>query len=110
MGIHRVYTETGRLRLFLYLFVATASHGFLDALTDGGLGVAFFSPFDNHRYFFPWRPIRVSPIAASRFFTARGVAVLQSEMLWIWLPTMVFVLLMMAWPRARAPKTGFSGP
>jgi inner membrane protein len=29
--------------LWLYLFVATASHGCLDALTDGGFGVAFFS-------------------------------------------------------------------
>src|ERR1700760_1766773 len=53
VAIHRVYTETPRLRLFLCLFVAAASHGFLDALTDGGLGVAFFSPFDNHRYFLP---------------------------------------------------------
>ena len=108
VAIHWVYAETRRLRLFLYLFVATASHGFLDALTDGGLGVAFFSPFDNRRYFFPWRPIRVSPIGASRFFTGRGVAVLQSEVLWIWLPTMLFVLLMMAWGRAGASKAASS--
>ena len=27
----------------------------------GGLGVAFFSPFSNARYFLPWRPIRVAP-------------------------------------------------
>ena len=39
----------------LYLFLSTASHGVLDALTDGGLGVAFFSPFDQTRYFFPFR-------------------------------------------------------
>jgi hypothetical protein len=26
-------------------------------MTNGGLGVAFFSPFDNGRYFLPWRPI-----------------------------------------------------
>jgi len=35
--------------LFAYLFLATASHGVLDAMTNGGLGVAFFSPFDNRR-------------------------------------------------------------
>ena len=39
-----------------------ASHGVLDALTDGGPGVAFLAPFDDTRYFFPWRPIRVSPL------------------------------------------------
>ena len=28
--------------LFLYFFLCTASHGVLDAMTNGGLGVAFF--------------------------------------------------------------------
>ncbi|HTT32979.1 MAG TPA: metal-dependent hydrolase [Methylomirabilota bacterium] len=69
-----------------YLFLATASHGFLDAMTDGGLGIAFFSPFDNDRYFLPWRPIHVAPIGISRFFTTRGLAVMRSEFLWIWVP------------------------
>ena len=70
----------------MYLFIATASHGLLDAMTDGGLGVAFFSPLDNSRYFLPWRPIRVSPIGITPFFTARGLAVLKSEFVWIWIP------------------------
>jgi inner membrane protein len=82
-----------------YLFLATASHGFLDAMTDGGLGVAFFSPFDNHRYFFPWRPIRVSPIGIGRFFSPRGLDVLQSELLWIWLPAGLLALLAWLWRR-----------
>jgi len=73
-------------RVWLYLFLATASHGVLDAFTDGGLGVAFFAPLDESRYFFPVRPIRVSPIDATRFFAVRGLAVLASEMMWIWLP------------------------
>ena len=30
-----------RRRLWLYLFLATASHGVLDGMTDGGIGVAF---------------------------------------------------------------------
>lgn len=77
----------------LYFFLATASHGLLDAMTDGGLGIAFFAPFDNHRYFFPWTPIRVSPIGVGRFFGARGLAVLQSEFLWIWLPTILLAVL-----------------
>jgi inner membrane protein len=69
-----------------FLFLSTLSHGILDALTSGGLGVAFFAPFDNSRYFFPWRPIRVSPISVSRFFSATGVHVLRSELQWIWIP------------------------
>ena len=80
-----------RLLLWSYLFVTTASHGFLDAMTDGGLGVAFFAPFDNTRYFFPWTPIRVSPIGIGRFFSSRGLFVLRSELLWVWLPTLVVV-------------------
>jgi inner membrane protein len=80
----------GRFTLFGYLFLATASHGVLDAITNGGLGVAFFSPFDNTRYFLPWRPVRVSPIGITRFFTPRSFAILQSELLWIWVPAILF--------------------
>jgi inner membrane protein len=82
-----------RSPIWLYFFLAAASHGLLDAMTDGGLGVAFFSPFDNRRYFLPWTPIRVSPIGINRFFTARGLAVLQTEVIWIWIPTAILVVL-----------------
>src|SRR3954454_6190253 len=73
-------------RLTLLFFVITASHPLLDAMTNGGLGVAFFSPFDNTRYFFPWRPIEVSPISISRFFEEGGGLVLRTEFKYIWLP------------------------
>src|SRR5260370_15714129 len=92
-GFWRGLPSMGRIPLWSYLFLAAANHGFLDAMTDGGLGVAFFSPFDNHRYFLPWTPIRVSPIGVWRFFTDRGLAVLQSEILWIWLPAALLALL-----------------
>ena len=74
---------------WLYLFLAAASHGLLDALTDGGLGIAFFSPFDATRYFFPWSPIAVSPIGTA-FFSADGLSALLSEVRWVWLPSIVF--------------------
>ncbi len=77
------------------LYLWAASHALLDAMTDGGLGVAFFSPFDNHRYFLPWRPIHVSPIVFERFFTTRGLLVIENELLWIWLP--VALLMAGAW-------------
>ena len=44
--------------LCLHFFLVTASHGVLDAMTNGGRGVAFFAPFDETRYFFPWRPVQ----------------------------------------------------
>jgi inner membrane protein len=68
-----------------FLFFAVASHGLLDAMTSGGHGVAFFAPFDDTRYFFPWRPILVSPIGAS-FFSGRGLETLGSELLLVWVP------------------------
>lgn len=44
--------------LWSYFFMATASHSLLDAMTTGGEGVAFFSPFDNGRYFYPGDPLK----------------------------------------------------
>ena len=81
-----------RAAVWWFLFLCTASHGVLDAATDGGLGVAFFSPFSNKRYFWPWRPIRVAPIGLTRIFSERGMAVLQTELVWIWLPCAVLML------------------
>jgi inner membrane protein len=73
-------------KLWLYFSIVTASHGFLDAMTDGGLGIAFFSPFVMTRYFLPWTPVRVSPIGIVQFFSAWGVAALVTEIAYIWIP------------------------
>ena len=35
-------------------FLATLSHGVLDAFTNGGLGVGFLIPLSAERFFFPW--------------------------------------------------------
>jgi len=53
-------------------FLVTVSHGILDAMTNGGLGVAFFSPFDTERYFFPWRAL--STVYAAVTCLKRSVA------------------------------------
>ena len=81
-----------RLTVWLFLALATASHGVLDAMNNAALGVAFFAPFDATRYFLPWRPIPVSPFAF-RFFSARGWMVFQAELLMIWLPTAGIAML-----------------
>ena len=82
---------------WLYLFLATASHGLLDCLTNGGLGVALFSPFDAHRYFFAFRPIEVSPLGVRAFFSERGVEILLSELVWVWLPCAILASLLIGW-------------
>ena len=79
--------------VWLYLFLCAASHGLLDAFTDGGLGVAFFAPFDDTRYFFPWQPIEVSPIGLSRFLSPRALDVLRSELCWVVAPSFLLYLL-----------------
>lgn len=68
----------------LFLTIVTASHGFFDALTSGGLGVAFFAPFDDTRYFLPWRPIPVSPLSLSGLLSPRGWRVIKWESLLFW--------------------------
>lgn len=82
--------------LALLLFFVTDTHGLLDAMTDGGLGIAFFSPFNLQRYFLPWRPIHVSPIGVGRFFSARGLRILWSEIVWVWLPILAIWTLVKA--------------
>ncbi|HYL99362.1 MAG TPA: metal-dependent hydrolase [Blastocatellia bacterium] len=81
------------IALFIYLFLSAASHGFLDSFTNGGLGVAFFAPFSDARYFMPWTPIEVSPIGAARFFSSRGVQIIKSEILWVWVPCLTVAVL-----------------
>ncbi|MEM7351282.1 MAG: metal-dependent hydrolase [Acidobacteriota bacterium] len=90
--------------LVAYFSIVTASHGVLDALTNGGLGVAFFSPLDPTRYFFPWRPIQVSPIGVGSFFSEWGLRVILSELVWIGLPCLV-VLLALRIEKALRPQS-----
>ena len=85
--------STAWLMLFLVFFAAGASHGILDAMTDRGKGVAFFAPFYNERYFFPFRPIRTSPISITRFFTSHGWEVIKNEFVWIWIPSFIIMAL-----------------
>ncbi len=83
-----------RTRFGVYLALATASHGLLDALTTYDMGVAFLSPISAHRYVPPWRPIT-------------GPSV---ELWLVLLPSFVILCLVLhlrgvtlAWPRRKAP-------
>ena len=96
----KLWDRSGIL-LSIYFFIATASHGLLDAMTTGGAGVAFFAPFENGRHFLPWRFIQVSPIGAGNFFSEWGLRVLKSEFVWVMLPSFIFALVAYAWRRIR---------
>ncbi|PZS98846.1 metal-dependent hydrolase [Stenotrophomonas maltophilia] len=78
-------TVASTVQAAAFVFICAASHPLLDAVTSGGLGVALAWPWSEHRFFAPWRPIRVSPFAP-QFFSARGIATLLSELRWVWLP------------------------
>ena len=82
-------------RSYLLTTAVVASHGLLDALTDGGLGAALLWPFTAERFFCPWRPLPVSPVGA-RVLSARGLHVALTEILWF-VPFVAYAL----WPRKR---------
>jgi inner membrane protein len=96
--------------LITSFFAAAASHGVLDAMTDGGYGIAFFSPFSSTRFFLPWRPLEVAPIGVRGFFSRWGWDVLMSELLWIWLPLAVILLIVYAVRRQRSGPWTARGP
>ena len=93
-------------KYWAYFFLLTASHGLLDAMTDGGRGIALLTPFINDRYFLPWTPIEVSPLSIRGFLSQRGLTVLLSEMLWIWVPCFIFIIF---WALKRKKRTHLGG-
>ncbi|MCA1634533.1 MAG: metal-dependent hydrolase [Acidobacteria bacterium] len=95
-----------RAALVCYFFLVTISHALLDMLTDGGLGVALLAPFSGARYFFPFRPVEVSPIGVGSFFSEWGLRVIKSELLWVWAPSALCVLLVLSFRRVAARETG----
>jgi inner membrane protein len=85
-----------RFGAWSYLFLAAASHGILDAMTNrAGLGIPFFWPFDSTRHFFSFAPIAMSPLGTD-FFSQRGLAVLLNEFQWVWIPSLLFAVVMLS--------------
>jgi len=94
------------LAAFFFISVCTASHGLLDAFTNGGPGIQFFWPFSAERYFLPVQRVEVSPIGILRFFSLRGTYVLYSELKWVWLPAAAIALAMYSLRKTRHPREG----
>jgi inner membrane protein len=82
-------------KVFVFVLLVVASHGCLDAMTDGGRGVAFLWPFTDARSFFPWRPIPVAPIGV-RLLSARGLHAVLFEIA-AFAPFWLYAI----WPRRR---------
>jgi inner membrane protein len=85
-------------RVAIVICLVAVSHPLLDAMTNGGLGVALLWPLSNARFFAPWRPIPVAPIG-TRMLSARGLHVVAVEALWS-LPVLVWAV----WPRGATRK------
>lgn len=92
--------SASKIKLFILFFASIMSHGLLDMLTNGGLGVGLFIPFENSRYFFSWTPLEVSPIG-KYFFSQRGLEVIINELLYVGLPCS-FILIFL-----KLKKIGF---
>ena len=75
-------------KTMLLAIVVLASHGLLDTMTDGGLGIALLWPFSLTRFFAPWRPIPVAPIGPD-FFTADGAMIALIELV-LFLPLWLY--------------------
>jgi inner membrane protein len=86
-------------RTGLFVTFVVGSHGLLDAMTDGGKGIALAWPFSHARMFLPWRPIPVAPIGAG-MLSQRGLDVLVTELVYF-APLLLWAL----WPRSRSPKS-----
>jgi inner membrane protein len=95
--------------LWVLFFLMVASHGILDALTDGGFGIPFFWPFSNHRYG-PCGPIHVQDIGFE-IPDPRVSRSVRTELLYVWLPTTVLVGLVLIYRlERRMSRRAGSGP
>ncbi len=65
---------------WLVIAAVMGSHGLLDAMTDGGLGIALLSPFDQRRIFFPVRPIPVALLSLNSLSSPYMVHVYTVEL------------------------------
>lgn len=85
--------------LWALFFAVTASHGIMDAFTDGGYGIPLLWPLSSHR-FGPWGPLPLPDVGfeVPDPWVNRSV---RRELLYIWLPTAALVVVVVEWRRRR---------
>jgi inner membrane protein len=91
-------------------FLATASHGILDALTYMASGVALWAPFDATRYGFPWRPLPPPPLAVGRIQGYFAPGLMLAEFSKVWLPVGAIAALFWGLKRLRFHLPGSARP
>jgi len=96
------------LRPAVYFFACLFSHAALDMVTVGARGVALLAPFDDGRWLAPVRFISAAWFSPRRALAADNLAILVTELRWIWAPAIVVFAVhraMYNW-RAAAPAAG----
>ena len=83
------------------ILIGQWAHVFTDICDTAG--VMPFFPFSTERFFFPWRPIRVSPLSIARFFDRAG-PILWSELPFCAAATLLGLALRRFTPRAGEPR------
>jgi inner membrane protein len=78
--------------------LVVVSHPLLDTMTTGGLGCALLWPFDDTRFFAPFRPIPVAPMGLE-YLSAAGMTIAAIEAV-MFIPVFVFAL----WPFFKRSK------
>lgn len=84
------------LRLFVTVTVILLTHGLLDTLTNGGLGIELLWPFSYERFFAPVSLIPVAPIGLG-MLSVRGLLVIVVELV-MFSPLVIYA----TFPRKRA--------
>ncbi len=86
-------------RVAAFLFGAAASHGILDAMTTGDVGVALFAPVENARHMLPLKLIASCPGGLNEYLGYWGLLTITNEVLYVVIPLALVVALV----RARTP-------
>ena len=92
-----------RLRLWLTLALAMASHGLLDALTRYDRGVMLLAPFSRQRFVFPWHPLALPFPPSLPGWGARLWWIAVWEVSCVWLPCAVILGATLFWQSRERP-------
>ncbi|CNL28167.1 MULTISPECIES: metal-dependent hydrolase [Yersinia] len=93
--LFRRYFNTSFSRIGWFLTLSLLSHSVLDSLTTGGMGVGWLWPWSQERFFAPVQVIKVAPFQLGQYFKPNGIAVIKSELWWVWGPGVILMLSLM---------------
>jgi len=79
-AVSRHFTWSGWLTVSCAFCLAVVSHGVLDGMSDGGLGVMLLYPWSDRRVFLPWRPFPAPPMRISGLPMELVVLILRAEL------------------------------